>query len=503
VTRSFSFPAIRSTHVRSVTPENLAWLFVCVLVGIVAVWYLSVLASALLLVVTLVAVRRMIRGRMQLWQALILLALTGFIILNYGFENYVIGRVAGAPLLIGEGLMFGGMALALWRCSSRVLREFLSEPAVQCLLFLGGFTALHLALEVPRYGVLALRDASMFIEAVFVLAGFLWLRELGSIRVLNQWLFGLLIANTFYCYTFPFAEQLQEMGPTSGVFQPIALLGQYQHNSEYLVAGAIFSLWLAPSVVNCPRWLLMAWAGTQLAALVLLQTRSCYVSLVVIGLLLLLLKDFGRAQQLAKIVMVGLAGMALFVGLVSILGLHLRARVVNIDAESLEEHALSIFAVGDPNNRMGQDEDRLDWLAQVWDGTTATPMTFLVGQGFGEPLLTDAENEGMAVREPHNSTVGVFGRLGLVGVSVWLLFLVMMLVRFIRVLRERSALDTEKKPLILWLFMFYVVQLVLSTVQPSLEFSHCALPFYFLLGLGLAVTQPGGTSVRSGVIIVA
>lgn len=503
MTPSFSSYVGGSTHVRLVNPQHLAWLFLCVLVGVATVWYLPILGSTLFLVVALVAARWVIRRRMQVWQALILLALTGFIILNYGFENYVIGRVAGVPLLIGEGLMFGALVLALWRCPSRVLRQFLSEPAVQCLLFLGGFTALHLALEVPRYGVLALRDASMFIEAVFLLAGFLWLRELGSIRVLNQWLFVLLIANTLYCYTFPYGEQLQEMAPTSGVFQPIALLGQYQHNSEYLVAGAIFSLWLAPSVVNCPQWLLMAWAGTQLAALVLLQTRSCYVSIVVIGVLLLFLKDFARAQQLAKLVMVGLAGMVLFVALVSILGLTLRARVVDINPESLEEHALSIFAVGDPNNRMGQDEDRLDWLAQVWEGTTATPTTFLVGQGFGEPLLKDAENEGMAVREPHNSTVGVFGRLGLIGVSVWLLFLVIMLVRFIRVLRERSALDTEKKTLILWLFMFYVVQLILSTVQPSLEFSHCALPFYFLLGLGLAITQPGVGSVRSGVITVA
>jgi hypothetical protein len=503
VTPSFSSYAGSSALVRLANPQHLAWLLLCLLFGVAIVWYLPILASTLLLVVALVAAHWMIRRRMQVWQALILLALTGFIILNYGFENYVIGRVAGVPLLIGEGLMFGGLILALSRCSSRLLREFLSEPAVQCLLLLGGFTALHLALEVPRYGVLALRDASMFIEAVFVLAGFLWLQELGSIRILNQWLLLLLIANTVYSYTFPYGEQLQEMAPTSGVFQPIALLGQYQHNSEYLVAGAIFSLWLAPSVVNCPRWLLMAWAGTQLAALVLLQTRSCYVSIVVIGLLLLLLRDFGRAQQLAKLVVVGLAGMVLFVALVSILGLNLRARVVDINAESLEEHALSIFAVGDHNNRMGQDEDRIDWLEQVWEGTTATPTTFLIGQGFGEPLLKNAENEGMAVREPHNSTVGVFGRLGLIGVSIWLLFLAIMLVRFARALREPSTLDAEKKSLILWLFMFYVVQLILSTVQPSLEFSHCALPFYFLLGLGLAITQPGVRSVGSEITNVA
>jgi 4-amino-4-deoxy-L-arabinose transferase-like glycosyltransferase len=241
----------------------------------------------------------------------------------------------------------------------------------------------------------------------------------------------------------------------------------------------------------------MGWAGTQLAALVILQTRSCYVGIAVIGLSLVLLKDFGRARQLGKLVGVGVAAMALFVAMVSTLGLDLHARVVDINPKALEEHALSIFSVGNANNRLGQDEDRVDWLAQVWEGTTANPATFLLGQGFGEPLLKDAENEGMAVREPHNSTFGVFGRLGLIGVSVWLLFLWIMLTRFIRALQDRSRLNTEVRTVTLWLFMFYILQLILSTVQPSLEFSHCALPFYFFLGLGLGITRPEARYARA------
>jgi protein-S-isoprenylcysteine O-methyltransferase Ste14 len=82
----------------------------------------------------------------------------------------------------------------------------------------------------------------------------------------------------------------------------------------------------------------------------------------------------------------------------------------------------------------------------------------------------------------------VLARLGFVGLSIWLLFIGFVLVRFARFLRMRTAPEGVNNA-ILWLFLCFVLFLEISSVQPELEFSHGTIPFYFLLGLGLGIMR--------------
>jgi hypothetical protein len=43
--------------------------------------------------------------------------------------------------------------------------------------------------------------------------------------------------------------------------------------------------------------------------------------------------------------------------------------------------------------------------------------------------------------------------------------------------------------LILWLFLHLVVALLETSVQPTLEFSHGAIPFFFLQGLAIGIMR--------------
>jgi O-antigen ligase len=112
----------------------------------------------------------------------------------------------------------------------------------------------------------------------------------------------------------------------------------------------------------------------------------------------------------------------------------------------------------------------------------------VIGEGFGQALINFENEEGIPVRQPHNSSLTVLARLGFVGLSIWLLFIGFVLVRFARFLRMRTAPEGVNNA-ILWLFLCFVLFLEISSVQPELEFSHGTIPFYFLLGLGLGIMR--------------
>jgi O-antigen ligase len=62
---------------------------------------------------------------------------------------------------------------------------------------------------------------------------------------------------------------------------------------------------------------------------------------------------------------------------------------------------------------------RVDWWTGIVDQLTAGPVNFLFGLGYGHPL-TDHLWYGVApLREPHNSYLSIFARIGLVGFVLW------------------------------------------------------------------------------------
>ena len=135
-------------------------------------------------------------------------------------------------------------------------------------------------------------------------------------------------------------------------------------------------------------------------------------------------------------------------------------------------------------------------------------LNLVVGEGFGQALIHFENEQGIPVRQPHNSSLTVLARLGFVGLTFWLLFIGMVLVRCVRFLRTpyRSAAVFG---LVLWLFLSIIVALLEASVQPAFEFSHGAIPFYFLVGLAIGLMRHGkgsldfrplaaGTSTRVG-----
>ena len=409
--------------------------------------------------------------------------LTAYILLNQGFANLTV-RLAGLPILVGHVLMFTGLLLAILPAHRAMLRE-LREPALLSLLALMLFSTLHLATNVADHGVYAIRDSSLFFEGIFLLLGLLWAREERSVDALGRWLLVVFLLNFCYSLTFPFHETVQSLSPVSGFFRPVPVLGYYSHTYLYLLAGALFFMWCAAYVVSWPAWLRGLLTAGQILSLGIAQARSMYVGMVVVLLVIMLLGEF---RKWIKLTVSLCCALVIFVVLTSHLGLELQGRIGPVQLSFLGDQLRSI--AGAPGTPGMTVQGRLDWYREAWDRAHSSTANFLIGEGFGKPLLENARSkEGVPIRQPHNTHLSVFARLGLVGATLWAIFHLAILVRFVRVLLGRRSLEPRFYELALWFFLFYLLSMIVTSVQPHLEFSYGAIPFYVLMGLALGLMR--------------
>ncbi len=454
-------------------------------VGVALAAYPLTVLGAIAVGAIVYALFRWCRAQMEWWQMLVLMALTPSLILNYGFDNFAVGA-GGLKFPLSDVLMFMAILVMLGKYGWNSVRNILSDPAVVCLGLLLFMSFCHLLANIPRYGFYSVRDSSMFFESVILILGVMWAQNPKDVEFLKLWLFYVLLINLFYSYTFIWGEKIQYMSPKFGVFHPVPLVGNYQQNAMWLALGSIYFLWIAPQVVRWPRWVLTILAAAQLGGLGILQVRAMYVAIGVIFVFLLFFGETRKSVGYAATIGWGAGALLLLLLVVSTLGIQLEGRMGPVTFSFIEEQVKTVLAIGDSRTRMSHEEDRADWYGEVWQRITSSPANMVIGEGFGQALINFVSEEGFPVREPHNSSLTVLARLGFVGLSIWVVFLVMIVTRFIRFLRMRAAPENTRGT-ILWLFFCFVLYLMTFSVQPTLEFSHGSMPFYFMVGLGFGI----------------
>jgi O-antigen ligase len=287
--------------------------------------------------------------------------------------------------------------------------------------------------------------------------------------------------NAAYSLTFPLGDRLSAMSPVSGTFQAVPLLGSYAHTALILVAGAFYYLLVAPGAAAWPGALIAGLAVFQIAWSLVFQDRSMYICTALAMVFFL----FRRGERRLTAVLSG--SVVVFFLALSVFGVHLEGRIGAVTPDFLASHARSILL--DPTApEEASAQWRLDLLSAVLARWSANPGAEFIGEGFGQ-ALTDLKREGdVVVRQPHNTNVTVLVRLGTVGFLLWLgmnLAILRSLIRFIRHSRREPATQN----IAVWFLLFYVMGIVVTTVQPWLEFSHGAIPFYILIGMALSLSR--------------
>ena len=490
-------------HYRKPASPAVPWrrlaVLVLVLAGFaVAIYPQTVVAALAAGALLVLAYQQLSRLGLETWQFLSLCCVTGYVVLNYGFENLSLPLGPLRYLPVAELLMGTAWILALRRYRGLELNRALNMPAVLCILALLLLTFIHLVTDLPQNGLYALRDSTSSVDALFLVLGVLWATEQSNLQLVRKWLLWLFILATVYSFTFPWAEQMRDWSPSFGPFHAVPLIGNYQELAIFLFAGALYSLWVAPSIVAWPRWVFRALAIAQLAGLAILQSRTTLVGIVLIVSLLILLHDRNSLSKLLATIGYSLCALVLVILILSVAGWQVQGRLGPMDISNLANQVKSIWPTSAESRQLGHESDRQAWYGEVWNKVTDSPAKLLVGVGYGQPLVDFMSDNGQPIRQPHNSSLTFLGRLGLIGLLVWFLFLFTLLRQLGRAVIRARKLPARSGPLPLWFLAFAILGLLDSMVQPYFEFSHSAVPFFFLAGIGLGnATRTASARTRS------
>lgn len=411
--------------------------------------------------------------------------LIGYIVGNRGFAQLM--PIPELPLLPAEG----ALALAVGWCfvlSARERRLPVQRDALNwlVLLWLVLGTA-RIPFDVPRFGLLAVRDYAMVYYAAF----FFLVQHMARDAAARRYLVGcLLVASVVVLPVFALFDAFPRFFFTALTVRGAPLIYFKGDLAMTFVATAGVLLFHAAK----GRWRFLAWplAAAILPYVLSSDSRAALLAAAVTAAMLALAKrpkllawQSGAVAAAALVV----AGMALFNvdwAERKIDGVRNRVQSI-VDFSGTRSYETEENSVKGDNNRF-----RLVWWRNVATETLRTNPVF--GLGFGHDLATGfvreyypEAGEEFAARSPHNIAVTALGRLGLVGVAVWAALC------FEIVRRAWRAMRGAADPLVWALWGAVLTILVSATVGVVLEGPMGAVPFWVALGLVSGLERAAAT----------
>ena len=402
-----------------------------------------------------------------------------YLILNVGFEMVRIPPV-------GPGIPVGEIVLAICLClmSSRVLLPLMArEVWLLPILVWWSLSLVRALIDAKGTGIWAFRDASQAIESLYLIVGFWFASSEVNLRYFFRWIRRLLVAGAAYGLLYPLSEKLQDYSPQiTGIGTGATPLFFSMSNAPAIMIWS--SAWLLidrPRGTRLTRDLL---AGLLIAAAVAFgQSRSNYLQVLILGVVLFLVKRKAAAKWATTLVLGGL-----FIYIISISGLELKGREgQQISLDFIASHFESISGGG------GEAQEsaaagvplRIGWWKHIISQLESTPEKMIFGLGYGMPLTTFVGRTAVT-REPHNSYMSVIGRLGVSGLVMWVLMQFSLYLAWWRSFKLCRRMQwTADQVNLLILLMFGIITLVEAVGEAAMEVPFYAIPYYFFFGVML------------------
>jgi hypothetical protein len=407
----------------------------------------------------------------------------GYVVGNRGFAQLQPSNTL--PLLPAEAVLLVTIPALVLRMAVRAVPTFRRDALNVCVLAWLLYGTIRLPFDLGRFGVMALRDYAMIYYAAFFYVGQAFGLHRPSARALKR------------CLTLAFTALLPvvisiEISPTylleHFTWRRIPVIYQKSDLIATSLAAGFFWLWTRRRPGGGLLWPLLAGTSVLLIGLMVSPRAAMAATAATTGLWLLA----GRWR-----IALTLAGIVAGGALVSLAIAGVSGRDLKTSAPySMYEHAVSIFdpqgagtyvngESGDPgdNNRF-----RWIWWRDVCEETLAENP--VLGLGFGADLaarfLADYDllsDETFAARSPHSIAVTVFGRMGFLGLAVWIAFSASLARVVWRLLRrgDPDGLGLASVTCVIW---------ISACVGVVLESPMGAVIFWTVVGLANAAASP-------------
>ena len=403
----------------------------------------------------------------------------------------------------GSGIPFGEIVILLFLATIfldiKQLPKFARSAPLGGFIVWWGLGAISIYIGVNRYGIWALRDANHVIESTFIWIGFVLAARPMFIDRFFKWLGVVTNVAVVYGLTYPFRETLQGLSPkiTATAGYQTSIFFAYI-NTPVLMLMAAFR-WIVERKRN-----LLPVSGVILGTLVIIyivgifQSRTIYLQVIALLLLLLWMRQ-KSFLQLSGTLVLGVLVVALLLGS----GLEVSGRLgERVSFDFFIQHFYSIIGIEGEGAIRGAARgvsQRFGWWALIWDQLTSSVSNFLFGLGHGMPLIDFQIRGGVTVREPHNSVMSIIGRMGFVGLMVFMWIHFHLLRAWLKTFRfyKKDGNQTGQNQLLV-LLVFFILVWVFSIGEDAFEKPYNTIPYYFFWGVVLRMyydTRPK-TSLR-------
>jgi len=418
--------------------------------------------------------------KILLWRKLVLWTVGGYLIMNAGFEMIRIPPV-GAGIPIGELALIASLCIL----NPATLLPKMSRAVWMFPILIWWLLSLSRALfDTSVGGIWSFRDASQAIESLFLIVGFGLVNSVANVEYFFNWLRKILYALAFYGFLFPFARTLQKFSPTLPGLASGAnsLLFQVTNTpSLALWSGA----WLLLERPKSKKFFQLRdlWAALLIAySTAFSQGRTVYLQIIVLGVLFF----FVRRKVAARWYAVLILGAVLIAG-ASATGIGLAGRTGHkISLEFIAQHLASSSGSGEGETMgaAGGVGQRIGWWRHIASQMSESAWNEAFGLGYGVPL-TDFHNlKGTLTREPHDSYISVWARLGYTGAAVWVLMQFSLYRAWWRSYKLSKNFGwVRAQHNVLLLGVFGVLLLIVAIGEDGFEKPFWAIPYYLFFGV--------------------
>jgi O-antigen ligase len=404
------------------------------------------------------------------WLLLTSVVLAGLILLSWGFNNIAVPLGGAVVPLVDVILVYALVAsLPLWFWIAS------SSPLGRRIAWLLGcvtaVAAVRLFVDIPKYGLLAGRDALYVLEAWAVMVGLAAGRIVGEER-LCRWFGWLWRVAILISLLFPLRDALAELGPIVGVQRPTPLI-QFT-NAGFVATFALF--WFLQE----RRRSSLLFAALSVVVLFMVQSRGAILAVVLtalVGSIVHLTSSSRLTRAWPRHQIVRRAAIALAFALIALV---LLPPIAGRLGEPVGPQSI-IAQLGTLTGADGPGDGSLRHRSEAWPKVAQqvfeVPGGWLLGVGYGPDLFFGFEVDGADVRKPHNDVLEIWARTGLIGLLPWLALLASLGIWALRIAPRLSYGW--------WLIALQMAMLMAALTQPAFAFAYRGLVYMLLMGLVL------------------
>lgn len=335
------------------------------------------------------------------------------------------------------------------------------------------------------------RDYAIVYYSIFILFGYTFYKSPQTLETFYKILGWVFILHAIWGLFYPFRTVISAISPKLMGITPLFEFRQDADGVIYM--GGVLYFVLMAKQYKWPKLSAFLLIFVQFCLILIFQMRAIYVGSFFVFVFLSILK---KKKELCGVLLILILIFTL--GFISNFNIQGRRGYSNrISAREIMREFISIL---DPQ-RSGTASFRLDWWQVIMKDSLDNPGLLFFGRGFGPSLAITSytetgdwtrENEeiGGLAKSPHNIVITIFARMGVFGLFLWVGFNYLFFLNMFEGIKISSETDNrEIHNILVWITGFILMIIGASIFSVLLESPFIAIPYFFFMGLGIAMVE--------------